>query len=176
MNAAEKLCLACGLCCDGSLFGHVRLGPEDDARRLKAAGLPVTVSRGAERVVRFRQPCAALGADCRCAVYAERPGQCRRFECGIYKDAVAGRIEFPAALRLVKKARRQADTVRGLLRALGETGEKRSLGGRFRRVLRRMETDGGDAAAADAFAELGLAMHAFTRLAEEKFHTRPGTA
>ncbi len=176
MNAAEKLCLACGLCCDGSLFGHVRLGPEDDARRLKAAGLPVTVSRGAERVVRFRQPCAALGADCRCAVYAERPGQCRRFECGIYKDAVAGRIEFPAALRLVKKARRQADTVHGLLRALGDTTEERSLGERFRRVLRRMETDGGDAAAADAFAELGLAMHAFTRLAEEKFHTRPGTA
>lgn len=175
MHAAEKLCLACGLCCDGSLFGHVRLGPEDNVRRLKAAGLPVTVSRGAARVARFRQPCAALGEGGRCAVYAERPAQCRRFECGIFRDAAAGRITFPAALRLVKKARRQADTVRALLRALGDTTDEEALDERFRRVLRRMETGGADAAAAAAFSELGIAMHAFTRLAEERLHTRPAT-
>ena len=34
MNPAEQLCLACGLCCDGTLFDHVRLGPSDDAKKL----------------------------------------------------------------------------------------------------------------------------------------------
>ncbi len=94
----------------------------------------------------------------------------------MFKDAAAGRITFTAALRLVKKARRQADTVRVLLRALGDTAEERALDERFRRVLRRLETGAVDATEADSFAELGLAMHAFTRLAEEKFHTRPEVA
>lgn len=172
MTPGEKLCLACGLCCDGTLFGHVKLGPRDDAKKLKALGLPVSVTRTAPRVTHFRQPCAALCADRTCRVYADRPAQCRAFECGVFKDAEAGRIEFAAALRLVKRARRQADDVHQLLRALGDTKEHVALPERFRRVQRRMESGGADAAAADVFAELSVAMHAFTLLTHEKFYTK----
>ena len=172
MKSGEQLCLACGLCCDGALFGHVRLGADDDAKKLKALGLPVSVSRAQPPVARFRQPCAALCMDRTCRVYADRPAQCRSFECGVFKDAHAGRITFPAALRLVKQARHLADQVRRLLRKLGDTEEHRSLSERFHRTQRRMESGIADEAAGHTFAELGLAVHAFQLLAHEKFYTK----
>jgi uncharacterized protein len=172
VKPAEQLCLACGLCCDGTLFDHVRLGPSDDAKKLKAMGLPVTVSRSQPQIVRFRQPCAALCADRTCRVYADRPRQCRIFECGVFKDAQAGRIEFSAALRLVKQARRRAEKVRQLLRELGDTDEHRSLTERFRRTQRRLESGVVDQAAGNTFAELSLAVHSLQLLAHEKFYTK----
>lgn len=175
MTSGEHLCLACGLCCDGALFDHVQLGPRDDAHKLKALGLPVRTARGATPVLRFRQPCAALCADRTCRLYAERPGQCRDFECGVFKDAQAGRIGFSAALRMVKQMRRRVEKVRRLLRALGDNDEERSLRERFRRTQRRMEATGADAAAAELFSELGLAVHALNLLAHEKFYTKAET-
>lgn len=175
MTSAEKLCLACGLCCDGTLFDNVRLGPDDDAKALKALGLPVSVSRAKAPVTLFRQPCAALCADRTCRVYAGRPGQCRAFECGVFKDVQADRIEAAAALRLVRKARRSADAIRRLLRELGDTEEDRSLNERFRRTKRRMESGLVDPSEADTFAALSLAVHAFGLLAHEKFYTKVET-
>ncbi len=172
MNSGEKLCLACGLCCDGTLFDNVRLGLGDDAQKMKALGLPVAVSRGLTPVSFFRQPCTALCADRTCRVYAARPVQCRTFECGVFKDAQAGRITFAAALRLVKQARRRADHIRRLLRQLGDTEEHRPLGDRFRRTQRRMESGSADAEAAGTFAELGQAVHQLNLLAHEKFYTK----
>jgi hypothetical protein len=172
MNLGEKLCLACGLCCDGTLFDNVQLGAGDDAQKLKALGLPVAVTRGRTAITFFRQPCSALCADRTCRVYADRPGQCRAFECGVFKDALAGRIAEAAALRLVNKTRRKADNIRRLLRELGDTDETRSLGDRFRRTQRRMEAGGVDAEVGETFAELGVAVHQFNLLAHDKFYTR----
>jgi hypothetical protein len=172
VTLGEQLCLACGLCCDGTLFHHVKLGPGDDAKNLKALGLPVAVTRSQAPLVHFRQPCAALCADRTCRLYADRPSQCHSFECGVFKDAHAGRIEFAAALRLVKQARQRADLVRRLLRALGDTDDHRALNERFRRMQRRMESGGADAAAVDTFAELSLEMHYLHLLTHEKFYTK----
>ena len=172
MTSGEQLCLACGLCCDGVLFDNVQLGPGDDAKKLKALGLPISISRSTTPVARFRQPCMALCADRTCRLYTDRPLQCRSFECGVFKDAQAGRIEFAAALRLVKQARRRADNIRRLLRKLGDTDEHRSLSERFRRTKRRMESGIAEKTEGDVFAELGLAVHALNLLAHEKFYTK----
>ncbi len=171
MTSGEKLCLACGLCCDGTLFDNVRLGPGDDARKLQALGLPVAVSRSSPPITHFRQPCAALCADHTCQVYADRPAQCRSFECGVFQAAQAGQISFAAAQRLVKRTRRQADDIRRLLRELGDNEEHRPLGERFRRTQRRLESGGADAAAGATFADLSLAVHRLNLLAHEKFYT-----
>ena len=172
MKSAEDLCLACGLCCDGTLFGHVRLVAGDDAGKLKSLGLPVVAPRTGPMFKRFPQPCAALCADGTCRVYADRPAHCRRFECGVFKAARAGEIPFSNALRTVKQARRLADRVRRLLRALGDTDDHLGLDARFARVHRRMESGAADAAAANAYAELSQAMHRLSLLTHDKFHTR----
>ncbi len=172
VKLGEQLCGACGLCCDGTLFDLVKLEPGDDAAKLKALGLPVTVSRGKSPVARFPQPCAALCADRTCRVYADRPWQCRVFECGVLKDAKAGRTNLADALRLVKRARRRADKVRRLLRELGDTEERRALGERFHRTSERLESGNADAAAKAKFADLSLAMHQLKLQVQERFYTQ----
>lgn len=175
MTSEERLCLSCGLCCDGTLFDNVQLGPTDDPQQLKALGLPVSVSRSQTPITHFRQPCTALCADRTCLVYANRPRQCRTFECGVFRDALAGRIAVDTALRRVKHARKQAGRIRQLLRQLGDADDHRSLGDRVRRMQRRMESGGASSAAAAKFAELGLQVHRFNLLAHAKFYTKPDT-
>lgn len=172
MESVEQLCLACGLCCDGTLFDLVKLEASDDPHKVKRLGLPVTVSRGKVPVARFPQPCAALCEDRTCRLYANRPWQCRVFECGVFKDAKAGRITFAAALRLVKQARRRADKVRRLLRELGDTDEHRALGERFHRTSERLEAGGADAATNAKFADLSLEVHHLKLQAFDKFYTQ----
>lgn len=172
MNSLGDLCLACGLCCDGTLFDLVKLEGSDDARKLKALGLPVTVSRGKSPIARFPQPCAALCADRTCKVYADRPWQCGVFECGVFKDAKAGRVPFSSALRLVKRTRRRAEEVRELLRKLGDHDEHRALGERFHRTAERMEAGGADAEAMSTYADLSLAVHRLKLHAHDKFYTK----
>jgi Fe-S-cluster containining protein len=175
VTPSEQLCLACGLCCDGTLFDGVQLEVGDDPARLKTLGLPVTISRGRKPIARFPQPCSALCADRTCRLYAHRPRQCRVFECGVFKETQAGRIEFDAALRLVKKARRLADRVRRLLGRLGDKEEHRSLGERFHRMQCRLEAESTDEATRATFADLSLAVHRLKLLSHDKFYTRPPT-
>ncbi len=172
MTSGEQLCLSCGLCCDGTLFDNVQLGPGDDAKKLKALGLPVTDTRTKPPISLFAQPCAALCADRTCGRYADRPGQCRSFECAVFKDAEAGRIEFGAALRLVKQARKRAENIRRLLRELGDMDEHRSLSDRFRHTQRRLESGVTNPAAGETFADLSVAVHEFNLLKHAKFYTQ----
>ena len=172
VNSGEQLCRSCGLCCDGTLFDLVKLEQGDDAAKLKALGLPVSISRGKNPVARFPQPCSALCKDRTCRLYAERPWQCRTFECQLFKDAKAGRISFAAALPLVKQARRRADNVRRLLRELGDTDEHRALGERFHRTSERIESGNADEAAKTKFADLSLAVHRLKLLSHNKFYTQ----
>lgn len=172
MISGEQLCVACGLCCDGTLFDLVKLERGDDAARLKALGLPVSLSRGKSPVARFPQPCSALCADRTCRIYAERPWQCRTFECKLFKDAKAGRITFAAALPLVREARRRTDRVLRLLRELGDTDEHRALGERVHRTSERLESSSADEAAKAKFADLSLAVHRLKLLTQKRFYAQ----
>ena len=172
VEEAEDLCISCGMCCDGTLFDLVKLEKGDDAQKLKALGLPVSISRGKVPVARFPQPCAALCADRTCRVYSDRPWQCRVFECGVLKDAKAGRISFAAAFKLVRQARRRVEKIRKLLAELGDNETHRALGERLHRTSERLESGSGDKAANAMFADLSLAMHHFKLLAYEKFYTQ----
>ncbi len=159
------------MCCDGTLFDNVQLGPNDDATKVKALGLPVKRSRARVPISFFRQPCSALCSDRSCKVYKDRPVQCRTFECGVFKGAQGSRITFDEALRLVKQAQRKANKVRRLLRKLGDTDEDRSLGDRFRRTQKRVESGIADETTAETFADLGLAIHLLNLLAQDKFYS-----
>jgi len=172
MTLGEQLCRACGLCCDGTLFDLVKLERGDDAGRLKALGLPVSISRGKLPVARFPQPCSALCEDRSCRLYSDRPWQCRTFECQLFKDAKAGRTTFAAALPVVKQARRRAAHVRRLLRELGDTEEHRAVGERIHRTSERIESGHVDEAAKAKFADLSLAVHGLKLLTQMRFYTQ----
>jgi Fe-S-cluster containining protein len=171
VNSAEQLCRACGLCCDGTLFDLVKLERGDDAGKLQALGLPVSLSRGKSPVARFPQPCSALCEDRTCRLYAARPWQCRTFECRLLKEAKAGEVTFAAARTLVQQARRRADGIRRLLRALGDTDEHRALGERFHRTSERLESGSADEASQARFADLSLAVHRLRLLLQGRFYS-----
>ena len=179
--AAEGLCLACGLCCNGVIFADVRLQPGDDAERLRSLGFPLEPlgpRQGAEagrssHALRFCQPCAALEG-CRCRSYAERPRHCRDFECVLLKSVRAGRTSRNAALGIIRAARGRAAEVRRLLRQLGDTDEQLPLSSRFRQTARRVEQQGLDEDAAELFGRLTLAVHDLNLLLGDAFY--PGRA
>lgn len=170
-TAATRLCLNCGLCCNGVLFRDVELQPGDDAAYLAGAGLPLrTVRRGAATVTRSPQPCAMLCADNKCRVYTARPGRCREFECMLFKAVTAGEVTVDAALKTIRQAHSRAEKVRRLLRASGDDDEGRPLTQRFQRTRRRFESGAMDESALESFADLTMAVHALNLLLSQKFY------
>lgn len=166
---AKQLCLKCGLCCNGVIFRDVELQPADNAARLQSLGLPVRTPRTAAGQEKFPQPCAALDG-CRCRIYADRPTYCQQFECALFKAVRAGRVEAPAALRLIRTTRDRAERVLRLLHELGDTDERVSLSVRFRKVAKHFHAGAPTEEAADTFGELTLAVHDLNVLLSEKFY------
>lgn len=127
---SSSLCRECGLCCDGSLFERVFLGEEDDAKRLSEL-LPLRAD--GDRMF-FLQPCAAWRGSC-CAIYADRPGVCRRFRCELLKGVESGKVEPAAAIGTVAATKRYLSRVERELHAAGYCGEeteRRAAWTRFR--------------------------------------------
>jgi len=88
-------CQQCGACCTNPASipatGYVSLTP-DESKQMKRLGLSVVPAAGNKNLgTRYRADasypvCVALRGEvsrsCRCAVYDERPRNCRQFEVG----------------------------------------------------------------------------------------------
>jgi Fe-S-cluster containining protein len=126
-------------------------------------------------VQKFAQPCTALGPDCRCAFYADRPTRCREFDCAVLRSVQSGELTPEAALRRIRHARKQRDAVRSALAALGNEEVARPLSQRFQRAKRALEA--GEVPegrtweeAAEAFGELTLAVSALQFTLSREFY------
>jgi Fe-S-cluster containining protein len=178
-SVAEKLCLTCGLCCNGVIFADVQLQRGDNGERIKALGLPLARFRkdqsekNAAGQWKFPQPCAAFDG-CHCRIYADRPKHCRAFDCALLKNVKEGEVKVPAALRQIEKARARAEKVRQLLRKLGEKDEHVALSVRFRRTAKRLQEAKIDRATAAVFSELTLATHDLNLFLSEVFYPNSG--
>ncbi len=174
-SVGEKLCLTCGLCCNGVIFADVQLKRGDDDERFKALGLPLAKFRGRQTEHgqsthwKFPQPCAAFDG-CHCRIYADRPKHCRAFDCALLKSVNAGEVKVPAALRSIEKARERAEKVRQLLRKLGDKDESVALSLRFRGVAKRVQQTKVKPHTAELFSELTLANHDLNLVLSEKFY------
>lgn len=96
------LCRGCGLCCDGSLFTHVGLEPEE-VDRLHALGIP-TQTRPSGTEVLAQRCCALKGRDCQ--IYASRPSSCASYTCVLAASLLEDRVTLEQAQAIVKKAQR----------------------------------------------------------------------
>lgn len=156
----DTLCLQCGLCCNGVLFGDVR--PEPGDRSPLFAG-------GRSRV---NQPCPALNsATCACAIYAERPARCRKFECKQLLAVAAGTTSAEATLKKIRATKKLALKVERLLGELGFNDTTLPLNRRFKRCQRAAETGGLAAEQFDTLADLQLAVHELTLLLAKDFYS-----
>ena len=164
-DAVAQLCPACGMCCNGALFGDVELQPRDDARRLAALGLEL-FRKG--RKQGFNQPCACFDGKW-CRIYADRPDRCRTFECRLLQRVQSGKITSDAALKSIAEARRDVDRVRELVRQLGQNDERMPLNRRYSAIMAQPLDLASDDETAERRSELMLAVHKLTRILQREF-------
>src|SRR6267142_2103121 len=126
-SGVDRLCPNCGLCCNGVLFADVELRQGDDPGRLAELGLSLGM-KGSK--LAFAQPCTCFDGKL-CGIYADRPKRCRTFECGLLKRVQADELDADTALKVIAKAKRQVEKVRGLLRQLGQNDEKMAMTKRY---------------------------------------------
>ncbi len=157
--AISKLCPACGLCCNGVLFGDVELQRADDAKLLTKLGVEL-FRKG--RKTAFAQPCACL-VNGLCRIYTDRPTRCATFDCGLLKRVQAGTTAPGVALKKIAETKRRADEVLKLVRQLGNTDESLPLNQRYSAVI----AEPMDMSAAEADLDRrGELMMAVSRLVE----------
>jgi hypothetical protein len=119
-SSSNDLCLDCGLCCDGTIFEWVRLGPEEVAAA-SANGLEPEFKKEGPQ---FAQPCRQFGGVCR--IYAVRPTKCREFRCLLLERVEAGAIDLADARDIVVEARRLASAADGAGLATESRSEARA--------------------------------------------------
>lgn len=134
-SSSERLCGACGMCCDGVLFHSVELQAGENPRQISALGLKLRRKKGVEF---FLQPCSAHREEngaCSCTIYARRPARCRLFNCRQILAVEAGSVSEEDALEKIRNARAQVANVNELIARLGESNPARSLAHRTANAL-----------------------------------------
>jgi Putative zinc- or iron-chelating domain len=104
MNVAESahtLCLSCGFCCDGTLFGSVPLAAADARASLQADGIEIHTA--ADETF-FMQPCHAHRQG-GCQVYEDRPVNCRQYRCELLKKFERRALSWDEAQRQIERVR-----------------------------------------------------------------------
>ena len=170
MSNPDLICLKCGICCDGTLFSGVVLQGKDDPQKLRALGLPIRRLRAGAR---FPQPCAALSG-CRCTIYPNRPQYCRRFECLLLKQQLAGKLPRASALILIRKAKRLARKAAKLLISLGDLEDGVALRQRFKKMAARLNQVSPTQEQASRFCDLSSTMHQLNLLLSDRFYPSEG--
>jgi len=131
IDAVSQLCPACGLCCNGVLFGDVQLQRSDNTKKLSSMGL-VLKQRGGKS--QFPQPCSCFDGKL-CGIYENRPARCRSFECRLLQQVNAGKIKPEVALKSIAEARQLVKLTLDLLRKLGQVDEHLPLSRRCAKVV-----------------------------------------
>jgi hypothetical protein len=114
-GSESEICLACGFCCDGTLFNRVTAGPRETAESFIAIGLtPIDASPGEK--VGFRQPCSQFTG--LCSIYTSRPSACRSFRCRLLRSVEGGKYTVTEALQIVRETNALRDALLPVLDTL----------------------------------------------------------
>ncbi|HEY3674069.1 MAG TPA: hypothetical protein VGN51_24260 [Acidimicrobiia bacterium] len=108
------LCLRCGLCCDGTVFGRITIEPDEEEFVL-ARGL--SPSYGDDGTFASPQPCPAFVDGC-CALFERgRPKTCITYTCGLlrgYTEGTAAMDDCLGVVRLVRSLAHELEDEMGL--------------------------------------------------------------
>ena len=98
----QEICVSCGFCCDGTLFGRATLGASEKE------GLPELMSRSYSKygdVESFKLPCGYFEE--KCTIYDKKKAAvCSSYRCRLLKDFSAGRLSFLGAIKVIENAQK----------------------------------------------------------------------
>ena len=167
LEAVSQLCPACGLCCNGVLFGDVELQRGDNAKQLASLGMDLQKKKNGK--ICFTQPCSCFDGKF-CAIYESRPKRCRSFECRLLERTQSRKVSVSSALKAIAEARRCVETVRKLVRESGQRDERMPLNRRYSEIMSQ-PIDLADEESAERRGELMLAVHRLTKILQRDFLT-----
>jgi uncharacterized protein len=98
MDDELNICLACGLCCDGTLIGFVQLESEEMPALKKIMDVEDENGHGF-----FLHPCDKYCNGC--TIYEDRPKQCDKFKCKLLSAVTQNEIEFNKAVEYVAEVK-----------------------------------------------------------------------
>ena len=101
LSLASRLCLSCGLCCDGTLFEQGNVA-EGEAAQTELAGFKV--KKDDRQKSTFLFPCQNLDGKCCTAYERWRPKVCSSFFCEVQKRTAAGECTEAEAMGLIATA------------------------------------------------------------------------
>jgi Fe-S-cluster containining protein len=125
-----SLCVGCGMCCDGTLYGRARVSPGEEPR---VAGAGLELVEGADRTY-FRLPCHFFGCG-RCTIYEDRFDVCRTFTCALYRRQEAREITPEKARSIVDQALALRSKVTAAFPEAGVHRNRQQLRGRLAKEL-----------------------------------------
>jgi len=105
--------MACGLCCDGSIFGHVKVDTETRNRMADQVDFEPPKKGQSMEVHRMRLPCRQLGESGDCSCYDTRPDICRTYQCKLLRGVRRDAIPQQQAQQTVSLAKSLRDHARG---------------------------------------------------------------
>lgn len=103
----SRLCMACGLCCQGLLHDWAKLEP-GEIEAAERLGLKSFVHQDGPA---FRLPCPCHRDD-RCTIYEERPGSCRGYQCKLLRRYLAGEASAEDSLSRIEQVKRLLANIR----------------------------------------------------------------
>jgi hypothetical protein len=111
----SKICVQCGMCCDGTLFPQAKVKNSDDELLAKSLGL-TTFSTSNNKTF-FELPCSLFNKCC--TIYDKpRPNTCSKFMCEPLQKVLSSEISFKDAeqqILLALKNRRQVTATASLI-------------------------------------------------------------
>ena len=128
---AQNLCMACGLCCDGTLFKTVPVNPAERLLGLKTRGVQIHIE-GERRCLLL--PCTAY-ENCVCKVYTERPKRCTTYQCKLLKQCLNDKITWDEAAEVVHSTQLHKKKLEANLRKVYRISSGESLPDIFQRFI-----------------------------------------
>ncbi len=111
MDDSLNICLACGLCCDGTLIGFVQLEPKELTNVSKVMDIEVTNGNGI-----FMQPCDKYCDGC--TIYSDRPKQCASFKCHLLNAVEQKELDFNSAVEMIDAVKQKKASIEQKLAVL----------------------------------------------------------
>ncbi|MBC5994112.1 YkgJ family cysteine cluster protein [Pontibacter cellulosilyticus] len=104
MVDSTNICLACGLCCTGTLIGFVQLNSEELPAVRELMDIEEATSDGV-----IIQPCNSYCDGC--TIYSDRPKQCASYDCELLKSFDRKELDYTSAVSIVDVVKQKKSAI-----------------------------------------------------------------
>lgn len=163
MSEPTNICLACGLCCDGTLIGFVQLESAELSSVRKLMEIEETDQNGM-----FFLPCNEIGCN-GCNVYSQRPKACRNFECGVLKSVEKKELSFDKATEVIEVVKQKKVAIEKLVATLQIELQSKSFHFKTLELKKLLRKDKSELSLSKNHQELKLELEELEKLLSKSF-------